>query len=88
MYPLPRIEDIKDTLGEAQYFSTLDLAAGYWQIELDPATREKSACHHPPRVIRVQPDAFWLVQRPLYLPTPDASCLGWFGVGVLFRVYR
>ena len=31
------------SLGEAQNFSTLDLAAGYWQIELDPAMREKSA---------------------------------------------
>ena len=31
------------SLGEAKYFSTLDLAAGYWQIELDPVMREKSA---------------------------------------------
>ena len=34
---------ILDTLGGAQYFSTLDLASGYWQIELDPTTREKTA---------------------------------------------
>ena len=39
LYPLPRIDDILDTLGGALYFSTLDLS----QIELDPATREKSA---------------------------------------------
>jgi len=31
-YPLPRIDDLLDQLGMAQYFSTLDLAAGYWQI--------------------------------------------------------
>ena len=37
VYPLPRIDDILDTLGGAQYFSTLDLTSGYWQIELDPA---------------------------------------------------
>ena len=43
VYPLPRIDDILDTLGGAQYFSTLDLSSGYWQIELDPATRDKSA---------------------------------------------
>ena len=43
VYLLPRIEDILDTLGEAILFSTLDLAAGYWQIQLDPAMREKSA---------------------------------------------
>ena len=43
VYPLPRIDDILDTLGQAHYFSTLDLASGYWQIEMDPATKDKSA---------------------------------------------
>ena len=43
VYPLPRIDDILDTLGGAQYFSTLDLSSGYWQIELDPVTRDKTA---------------------------------------------
>ena len=43
VYPLPRIDDILDTLGNSRYFTTLDLASGFWQIEMDPATREKSA---------------------------------------------
>ena len=43
VYPLPRTDDILDTLGQARYFSTLDLASGYWQIEMDPATKDKSA---------------------------------------------
>lgn len=48
VYPLPRIDDILDTLGNSRYFTTLDLASGYWQIEMDPASREKSAfiTHH------------------------------------------
>ena len=29
-YPLPRIDDILDMLGKKRYFSTLDLASGYW----------------------------------------------------------
>ena len=43
VYPLPRIDDILDTLSGTKYFSTLDLYSGYWQIQLDPETREKSA---------------------------------------------
>ena len=43
VYPLPRIEDILVTLGKAKYFSTLDLASGYWQIKLDPASAQKTA---------------------------------------------
>ena len=33
-YSLPRIESILDSLGGAQIFSTLDLKAGYWQVEI------------------------------------------------------
>ena len=43
VYPLARIDDILDTLGESKFFSSLDLASGYWQVELDPESRQKSA---------------------------------------------
>ena len=42
-FPLPRIEDLFATLGKAKYFSCLDLKSGYWQIELAPEDREKTA---------------------------------------------
>ena len=41
--PLPRIDDTLDSLGDASYLSTLDLASGYWQVEVDPSDREKTA---------------------------------------------
>ena len=42
-YPLPRIDDIMDTLSGSSWFSTLDLKSGYWQVEIDKNDREKTA---------------------------------------------
>ena len=42
-FPLPRIDDLLDQLGKAKYFSTLDLAAGYWQVQMHPDSVEKTA---------------------------------------------
>lgn len=43
VYPLPRVEDLLSSLGGAKYFTSLDLASGYWQVELDDDARQKSA---------------------------------------------
>eukprot|EP00057_Strongylocentrotus_purpuratus_P021451 XP_011675925.1 PREDICTED: uncharacterized protein K02A2.6-like [Strongylocentrotus purpuratus] len=42
-YPLPRIDETLDALSGAQWFSTLDLASGYWQVGLSKDAKEKSA---------------------------------------------
>ena len=42
-FPLPRVEDLFATLGKAKYFSSLDLKSGYWQMELAPEDRKKTA---------------------------------------------
>ena len=42
-YPLPHIEDSLNTLGGARFFCSLDLASGYWQVEMDAADRDKKA---------------------------------------------
>lgn len=42
-YPLPNIEDILDKLGRSNYFTTLDLASGYYQIEMDEESISKTA---------------------------------------------
>ena len=61
VYPLPRIDDMLDTLGGAKYFSTLDLSSGYWQIELDPATREKNGLYFSLWFVRIYSYAVWVV---------------------------
>src|SRR6185436_3858286 len=43
VYPLPRIDDALDAMHKSTIFSTLDLASGYWQIEMDPEDKEKTA---------------------------------------------
>lgn len=42
-FPIPNLEDIFEKLGNANYFTTLDLAKGFHQIEVDPKDRQKTA---------------------------------------------
>ena len=42
-YPLPRIEDLLDQLRQSAYFSSIDLASGFWQIRMHPDSQEKTA---------------------------------------------
>lgn len=42
-FPLPNMEDIFDKLGKCSYFSTIDLAKGFHQIEVHPDDRAKTA---------------------------------------------
>lgn len=46
-YPLPSIPSIVSNVGGAKYFTTLDASRGYFQVEVDPRDREKTAftCH-------------------------------------------
>ena len=42
-YPLPKIEDILNNLGKAQWFTSIDLASGYWQVQVAEEDKEKTA---------------------------------------------
>ena len=50
-HPLPRVDDLLDSLQGACMFSTLDLRSGYWQISMEPKDREKTAF--------ITPDGLW-----------------------------
>ena len=39
-FPLPKIDDL---LAGAKYFTTLDLASGYWKVPMEKSSQEKTA---------------------------------------------
>jgi Reverse transcriptase (RNA-dependent DNA polymerase) len=47
VYPLPRLDECIDSLGDAVVFSTLDANSGYWQVSVHPDHRDKTTftCH-------------------------------------------
>lgn len=44
-FPLPRIEETLTSLTKAEWFTTLDLASGYWQVEVHPQDRKNCIYH-------------------------------------------
>lgn len=46
-FPLPNIEDILDQLGHSKYFTTLDLASGFHQINMKKSDQQKTAFSTP-----------------------------------------
>ena len=72
-FPLPRIDDLLNQLGESKYFSTIDLALGLWQIRMHPAAKEKTAfvTHQGLYEFRVIP--FGLTNAPAVFQSLDES---------------
>ena len=63
-FPLPRVDKLFDTLAGATYFSTLDLASGYWQVEVDEKDRPKTAFSMPSGLYEFQTMPFGLANAP------------------------
>ena len=63
-YPIPRIDDTLDTLAGSQWFSTLDLISGYWQVELDSKDKEKTAFSSPDGLFEFNVMPFGLCNAP------------------------
>ena len=46
-FPLPRMEELIESLAGTKYITKLDLTKGYFQIPLSEETKVKSACITP-----------------------------------------
>ena len=56
-YLMPRIEELIDRLGGAQYLTTIDIVRGYWQVPMADKAMELKAFVTPYGLF--QSDAFW-----------------------------
>ncbi|UYV72118.1 hypothetical protein LAZ67_9001871, partial [Cordylochernes scorpioides] len=64
VYPLPRNDDVLDSLTGAKFFSSMDLRTGYWQIEIDEEDREKTAFITPDGLYEFRVMPFGLCNAP------------------------
>lgn len=66
VYPLPNIEDCIEPLSGNQYFSSLDLASGYWQIKMSDESKKFTA-------FRTEEGLFQFTRMPFGLCNAPAS---------------
>ena len=55
VYPLPRIDDALSRLEKTKYYSIMDMQSGFWQIEVAPESRKKTAF--------ITPDGLWQFKK-------------------------
>ena len=64
LYPLPRCDDILQSLAGAQWFSHLDLLRGYWQIDFALKDCERTAFATPNGLYQFHRLSFGLTNAP------------------------
>lgn len=94
-YPIPNINDILDKLGNCQYFTTLDLASGFYQVEMDPADIHKTAFNvehghfeflRMPMGLKNSPSTFQRVMDNVLRDLQNVICLVYLDDIVVFSV--
>jgi hypothetical protein len=63
-YPLPRVGDTLDELKEANFYTHLDLAYGFWQVRVHDKDIHKTALHTPDGLMEWVAMPFGLCNTP------------------------
>ncbi|KAG0737152.1 hypothetical protein G6F62_009884 [Rhizopus arrhizus] len=77
-YPLPRMDDLIDKLSGAQWFSSIDLKSGYWQIPVAEQDKCKTAFTTPSGLYEYNVMPFGLTNAPATFARFMAQILGTF----------
>ena len=64
-YPLPRMDECIDSLGDASVFTTLECNSGYWQIPVAPQDRDKTTFTYHAGTSRYRRMPFGLTNAPV-----------------------
>lgn len=75
-YPLPHIEESLAGLRKANIFTTLDLASGYWQVQMASNDREKTAFLTPMGIYKFTRMPFGLSNASATFQRLMHTCLG------------
>ena len=78
-YPIPRVDELIDRVGNASFISTLDLTKGYWQVPVAECDREKTAFMMPYGLFQFRRMPFGLQGAPATFQRMVDKLLDGFG---------
>lgn len=94
-YPIPNISDVLDKLGNCHYFTTLDLASGFYQVEMNPDDIPKTAFNvehghfeflRMPMGLKNSPSTFQRVMDNVLRDLQNVICLVYLDDIIVFSV--
>ena len=85
-YLLPHIDDSLRLLGRQQWFSTMDLASGYWQVAMSPDASQKAAFVTHEGLFLVSGDALRSLQCTSNVRVTHGPCLVRHAMGTLLSI--
>lgn len=87
-YPMPQIPDILESLHGAAVFTTLDLKSGYWQMEMEADSIQKTAFVTSSGLFEFLRLPFWIEKLCCFIPKIDGTCTPRFKRKMLSCIHR